>query len=50
MLGPIDGPTHTGHEGGGTAATVTGVVNEVAPVIPSGPGEVALLVPATVDS
>lgn len=59
MLGPIDGPTHTGHEGGGTVDTgvmfpvlpgLPGVLKAVAPVIPRGPGEVALLVPATVDS
>src|SRR5215469_5366344 len=56
VLGPIDGPTHTGHEGGGTVDTgvmfplLPGPLKAVAPVIPSGPGEVALLVPATVDS
>jgi hypothetical protein len=62
VLGPIDGPTHTGHEGGGTVDTgvmvpllpglpwLPGVPKAVAPVIPSGPGEVALFVPATVDS
>jgi hypothetical protein len=59
VLGPIDGPTHTGHEGGGTVDTGVmfpvlpgppGVLKAVAPVIPSGPGEVALFVPATVDS
>ena len=62
VLGPIDGPMHTGHEGGGTVDTgvmapllpglprLPGALKETAPVIPSGPGEVALFVPATVDS
>ena len=62
MLGPNDGPTHTGHEGGGTVDTGVMVpllpglpllpdgLNDTAPVIPSGPGAVALFVPATVDS
>ena len=62
VLAPISGATHTGQDGGGSVDTgvmapllpgllwLAAVLREIAPVIPSGPGDVALFVPATVDS